>query len=270
MDYEKTGYLTEDYKFFHIKDMSDRVFDFHYHDFYKIIFFVRGDVSYIVEGKRYELTPHDFILVGRNEIHRPIVNPEVEYERFVLYLSDTFLSQYISDSLCMKDCFSKASAAHINVLRLPSRESTELLGILEQMALKDDKSEYGSDAEERLLLLQFLVALNKSVYVNGISTKVKPAFNETIVRVTEYINTHLEEKLSVDALSEGFSISRYHLMRLFKEYTGYTIHQYILEKRILYTKTLADQGEKIKDACVKAGFKDYTMYIRAKKKHDLK
>ena len=270
MDYEKTGYLTEDYKFFHIKDRSDRKYGFHYHDFYKIILFLKGHVSYNVEGKNYELKPLDLILVGRNEIHRPVVDPEAEYERFVLYLSDTFLSQKISSTLSLKDCFYKSSKEHINVLHLSSHDTTELNGILQRMEEKEGASEYGSDADERLLLLEFLIKLNESIEKNGISFTGKVAYSETIVSVSEFINAHLNEDLSLERLSKIFNVSRYHLMRLFKECTGYTIHQYIIEKRILYTKKLADGGEKIKDACVKAGFKDYTMYLRAKNKHDRK
>ena len=34
--YEKTGYLHDDFKIFHLKDTSMRPIDFHYHDFHKI------------------------------------------------------------------------------------------------------------------------------------------------------------------------------------------------------------------------------------------
>ena len=270
MDYEKTGYLTEDYKFFHIKDRSDREFSFHYHDFYKIIVFIKGSVSYNVEGKNYEPKPNDFILVAKNEIHRPVVDPEKEYERFVLYLSDSFLSQKLSETLNLKDCFERASASHINVFHLQGRDMTELMHLLERMESLENSDEYGQDARERLCVLEFLVRLNESVNKNGISSTGRVAYSETVVRLTEYINSNLGEDLSIEKLSEKFGVSRYALMRLFKECTGYTIHKYILEKRILYTKQLSDGGVKIKDACRMAGFSDYAMYLRAKKKHDLK
>ena len=32
--YEKTGYLHDDFKIFHLKDTSMRPIDFHYHDFH--------------------------------------------------------------------------------------------------------------------------------------------------------------------------------------------------------------------------------------------
>ena len=53
--YEKTGYLHEDFKIFHLKDTSMRPIDFHYHDFHKILIFRKGNISYNVEGRTYDL-----------------------------------------------------------------------------------------------------------------------------------------------------------------------------------------------------------------------
>ena len=73
MDFEKTGYLTEDYRFFYIKDRSDRKYSFHYHDFYKIIVFVKGMVNYNVEGKNYELKPYDLVQVDAYIVQNLVV-----------------------------------------------------------------------------------------------------------------------------------------------------------------------------------------------------
>lgn len=55
--YEKTGYLHDDFKIFHLKDTSMRPIDFHYHDFHKILIFRKGNISYNVEGRTYDLIP---------------------------------------------------------------------------------------------------------------------------------------------------------------------------------------------------------------------
>ena len=43
--YEKTGYLHDDFKIFHLKDTSMRPIDFHYHDFHKILIFRKIDTD---------------------------------------------------------------------------------------------------------------------------------------------------------------------------------------------------------------------------------
>ena len=68
---EKTGYLNEEFRLFHIKDQTSREFSWHYHDFHKVVVFFSGKASYHIEGKTYHLKPWDILLVDRHAIHRP-------------------------------------------------------------------------------------------------------------------------------------------------------------------------------------------------------
>ena len=43
---EKTGYLEQDFRLFHIKDQTKREFSYHYHDFHKVIIFLSGKAAY--------------------------------------------------------------------------------------------------------------------------------------------------------------------------------------------------------------------------------
>ncbi len=50
-NYEKTGYLKETFRLFHLKDSLAGEMNLHYHDFYKLIVFYQGNVTYMIEGK---------------------------------------------------------------------------------------------------------------------------------------------------------------------------------------------------------------------------
>ena len=56
------------------------------------------------------------------------------------------------------------------------------------------------------------------------------------------------------------------MMRKFKEETGYSMHQYILEKRILKARNLILTGVPATTASLECGFKDYSTFGRAYKK----
>ena len=51
---QKTGYLAEKLKLFHLSDKRQWTCPYHYHDFDKITLFFRGHVSYDVEGTAYD------------------------------------------------------------------------------------------------------------------------------------------------------------------------------------------------------------------------
>ncbi len=53
-EYKKVGYLTTDFKMFHLKDEEMRTFHYHYHDFHKILILLNGDVTYCIEGRSEE------------------------------------------------------------------------------------------------------------------------------------------------------------------------------------------------------------------------
>ena len=50
-EYKKVGYLTTDFKMFHLKDEEMRSFHYHYHDFHKILILLNEDVTYCIEGR---------------------------------------------------------------------------------------------------------------------------------------------------------------------------------------------------------------------------
>ena len=43
---EKTGYLNEEFRLFHIKDQTKKEFAYHYHDFHKVVIFISGKAAY--------------------------------------------------------------------------------------------------------------------------------------------------------------------------------------------------------------------------------
>ena len=57
-NYEKRGYLLEDFRLFHLKDDRGTKVDYHYHEFCKIVLLLSGSGSYTVEGRRSAARRH--------------------------------------------------------------------------------------------------------------------------------------------------------------------------------------------------------------------
>ena len=88
---QKTGYLAEKLKLFHLSDKRQWTCPYHYHDFDKITLFFRGHVSYDVEGTAYDLQPFDIVVIPAGRIHRPIIYGDDVYERIIAYISPAYL-----------------------------------------------------------------------------------------------------------------------------------------------------------------------------------
>ena len=51
-------------------------------------------------------------------------------------------------------------------------------------------------------------------------------------RVREYIDTHLDQKLSIESLAETAGLSMFHFARAFKQSEGVTPHDYLIQRRV--------------------------------------
>ena len=59
--------------------------------------------------------------------------------------------------------------------------------------------------------------------------------------VREYIHEHLQENISLDELAGSVGLSRYHFARRFRQSTGTTPHEFVLQQRVERAKTLLDR-----------------------------
>lgn len=263
--YEKQGYLYDDFRMFHLKDHQKREFEFHYHDFYKLLFFIKGRVTYNIEGKNYILKPYDMVLISQGEIHKPEVSFEEPYERVIFYVSKEWFAKYKTEAYDMEYCFQKALREKKHVLRFSILENSVFRDIIKRMKENAFREEYASKLYGDALFLEFFIELNRCCMDGRGSFEQTSSCNSKMIEIMEYINGHLSDRLDVEFLADKFYISKYHMMRAFKKETGYSVHQYITEKRILLAKKLIDSGMTAGNACIECGFKDYSAFSRAYK-----
>lgn len=261
--YEKKGYLNSEFKLFHLTDQESHEIEYHYHDFDKITIFIKGTVNYMVEGKSYELKPYDIVLVKHNDIHRLSVDASTVYERIIVYISPGFMNAYKTDSYDLSFCFQRAVKEHSNVLRIPSLEKSSLFKAILRLEKSFLDDGYAAELYRQVLFLEFMIHLNRAAAKNHLEFIDTDNCNAKIVQILQYINEHLDGDLSIDTLARHFYISKYHMMRQFKQETGYTIGNYITQKRLLLAKELILSGVPGTQACFDCGYHDYSTFSRA-------
>ena len=264
--YTKRGYLNSDFKLFHLKDSISQEFEYHYHDFHKITIFIHGDVQYIVEGKSYQLSPYDIVLVNRGELHRIQVSGKEPYERIIVYISPSFIEAYRTDKYDLSYCFTKARREHSSVLRIHSMEKSSLLRTTLRLEQSFKENEFAGELYQQLLFLEFMIQLNRAAIRNRIDFIDSGPYNPKVRHLLQYINDHLCEPMDMDTLASKLYTSKYHLMRVFKAETDCTIGNYIRHKRLFYAHELILQGNAVTEACFRSGFKDYSSFSRTYKK----
>jgi len=260
----KSGYLNKDFQLFHLKDKKNQDFEFHYHDFNKIIIFLSGKVTYLIEGKAYYLKPWDILLVNNHDVHKPIIDSSETYERIVIWANSHFIENHNYENCDLSTCFKLANEKSFNLIRLEAEFQNYIKFIIKSLEASLDSNDFGSKLLNNSLFIQLLIYLNR-VHLGNMYIMEDEAlkYDKQIEKILKYINSNLCTDLSIEFLSQEFYISKYHLMHKFKKETGYTLHNYVMQKRLLMAKDLIKNGEPITKTYIQCGFNDYSCFLRS-------
>lgn len=219
----------------------------------------------MVEGVTYFLQPWDLLLVQHNLIHKPIIDPTEPYERVVVWLGREWLENRSDPGEALDTCFSITQERGFHLLRFAPQRRLWYMDHIQRMEEALREEDFGAARMADTLCQQLLIAVNRDILRDRTAQDQRDSYrlDAKMEEVLRYIARHLEEELTVDALAGKFYISRYYLMHRFKAVTGYTLHQYISQKRLLRAGELIRSGVPVMKAAEQAGFGDYSTFLRS-------
>lgn len=255
------------FEFFHFLDLSPPSVGFHFHDFFEVFFFLSGDVRYTVEGRCYNLRPGDILLTKPHDLHHPEVLPGKPYERYVLWVNERFVSHSRAVGDDLSACFHDADQRQYKLIRPDGETLTKMRQQCWRIAEAQRSEAFGAKNLLYSAVADFVVYLNRAYFETPDSIRQDITENDTINEIVSYLEAHLSsENLSVNVLAERFHLSKFHLNRKFKQFTGLTPYQYILKKRLITARTLLRSGVPVLDSCMSCGFGDYSNFLKAFKR----
>jgi len=264
-NYKKRGYLLENFRLFHLRSAQGAQVDYHYHEFCKILLLLSGGGGYYIDGQRYLLQAGDIVLLGSRSIHRPELDTGTPYERIIIYISPEYLQRSSTEDCDLLSIFSGEQG---HVLRLKDSRRRRLFQLAASLEEDLSREDFGREILSSAGLLRLLVELGRTMHRDGASgpSPVMPR-NERIREIIRYIDQHLADDIDIGDLAQRFFISKYHMMRLFRQETGTTIHLYVTQKRLMLARSLIDGGMRATEACYRCGFRSYSSFTRACAKH---
>ncbi len=258
--------LSKDFELYYYNDTSLREVARHAHDYYEFYFFLEGNVSIQIDKELYAVTYGDIVIMPPGISHRPVIhNVDVPYRRFVFWISQEFCSHLLNLSpdygyLMQLVQTQKKFLFHNDRVTFHSIHS-RLITLLEEM----QGNRFGKAANISLCVNDLILHLNRLIYerFHPVSVKETTSLYESICT---FIETHMEEDLSLERLAGEFFVSKYHIAHIFKENLGLSIHQYITKKRLAYCRQSILSDVSITKAYETYGFGDYSSFYRAFKK----
>ncbi len=226
----------------------------HCHDRYEITYTVSPSGRYIVEGSEHKVVCGTVMLIAPMRYHHVSLDESDAAEIYTLYFDKSILSPTILSMLekITKDEEERGRVYSYDIV------SPELIFAFERFKLINSLPATEGKAYMHNLLSEILILLSAT---EGVSMHHNE--NELGARVAKYINLSLEKNICLDKLAQKFFVSKYHLCRAFKTYSGTTVHAYINHKRILHAKRLIESGMTASHVAERVGFGDYSAFYRA-------
>ena len=233
------------------------------HAEFEIFLFIRGDVHYIVEHSIYPLRPGDILIFNSTELHYPTFLSEAEYERISIHFNPALVQQLSTSRTQLLHRFLARPQGKNNLIRLSIFDLKRFHELAMKLTEETRSRQWGADILAKIHLAELLLLLENGQQEEQTHTALSPY----VQQVLDYIDSTLPAPIALADVAAALSIDRFHLNKVFKREMGTTVYNFVLLKRLNLARSYLVRGDSVGDACSKAGFNDYTNFIRTFKKY---
>lgn len=232
-------------------------FNMHTHESYELYYFVGGNGIYRVEGTPYPLEEGDILIMRPAEAHYIDITDNKPYTRLSVNFKANLFS-YIDPDGKLLAPFNGRKIGTFNRYRAENFKS-DAYSVFIKNIMTDSP-------DRRVQTITNLLPLLNEIYL-AFGSVTETEINKSLdSRIISYINRHISEDITLDAICEKFYISKTHLCRIFKKATASTVGEYITVKRLVNARQLILSGTPPTKAYLQCGFRDYSVFYRAYKK----
>ncbi|MGM0124649.1 hypothetical protein IGI37_002043 [Enterococcus sp. AZ194] len=257
--------LSNDYELFHVKDLviQEKTL-YHYHDFYEIHCTLSGTANFYLDGKQYSLKPGSVIFINSLDLHRIVKQDSEVFERVYMFITPNFLRAHSSKYTNLERCFHPTGTTKSKIIQT---DPEQIRSYLSQLEKPINKKDYGMDLIYTQQFINLLVYLNQLVMREENEIQPKEVLeNSMIEELMVYVSENLDAPLTLEDVAKKFFVSKYYIARMFKKTTGFTFHNYVLKKRLLYAKQLLVTYKNSNEIYLQCGFKSYPHFLKSFKK----
>lgn len=177
-----------------------------------------GELKY--NGKIFDLCPNSLVFIDCMEEHS-FHTTKPEWEHSVLHFSGG------NSRFIYQDYFQDESIIILPKVNQFQHLLEKLLQTNSQVSLYHNLEIH----EQVTTLLRYILSEKEH-------QEKKDNMPQTITYLSQYLEHNYSKDITLDDMAEFSNLSKYHLSREFKKYTGFTPHDYMNEVRISHAKTL--------------------------------
>ena len=229
-------------------------FTLHTHPICEILFVKSGKITYMIEGKNYEVGKNMLVFTRPSKGHSIVFEDGSEYERYLILFDDKALF----------DGLYKKIPKNFDVLEFGNNS------IVIQLFEKFDyycKHLEGADLKKVLYGLTRELLYNIIISSNEAESPGFHIVNRLVKDAVKYIDENIASNISIQEICDSLFITKSHLHHLFIKYLKMSPKKYIVSKKLVLARRKLRSGAKPVQIYANLGFSDYSSFYRAYKSY---
>lgn len=236
----------------------------HFHPYYEMYVLLSGERNYFIRDRTYRVKPGDLVLIGKHELHKTLDGSTPEHERLLIHFHDSFVHTLAaSQAKWLLAPFQR----DVKVIRPVKPELT--LAPAERMLKELRERSPGNDIALKLSVLDLLLAAARHTHADepAAGSRSVPSAKDKTTDIIRYINEAYSEPLTLGLLADRYFVSPWHLSRIFKEATGFSLTDYISLTRVKEAQRLLRETDRsITEVAANVGFDNFSHFGKTFKK----
>ena len=231
----------------------------HVHDFFELYMLLDGKGEFCVETTVYTIQPGDLVLVRPGEAHFARISLGHPYERLYIQFPAKLLTQTLNGKL-----LTPFLDRPLGVYNRYAQE--ELPQQIVQSCMAEIFSKPDSDQMRTLAYVLPVLQCICDCWESKQRTPQPEVQNTLPNQIIAYISQNLFELKNPAQVANRFYISESQLNRVFRNFTGSSLWEYVRLKRLFFAREMIAAGRLPGEAAALCGFPEYSTFYRAYKK----
>lgn len=232
---------------------SQRHFFEHSHVHAELFLFLHGDAEMIIQGKPIALQKNDLLIIPKDVRHYIHILKSTPYARMCMHIQTNFLYE-----LGLRDLAQISESENVYTANLTDTPFIQTLPRASQTAsnMLGEQAQTALFYERLLALYHSLPQLQKN--------QSEPV--RLLDKARFYIESHLENELTLEILAENLFVSPAYLCKVFRKQIGVPVMHFVNERRIRKAKQLILDGVPLKEVYLSCGYENYVTFFRVFRK----
>ncbi len=225
-----------------------------WHENVEILYCTNGSATIVLDARQYPFCPGTIAVANAYCVHTTMQEKQLDYHCLI-----------IDKSFCQENGIDTSFLQFQEIIREESavRAMEAVVRAYEAYNAED----LYAVADIRYAVLGLLLTLSKHYLVSTGQDPQVFASRERVKRAVAYIRNHFSSPVSLQEVADAVGISKYHLSREFRKFTGSTVFETINMTRCAEAKNMITQGMPVSEAAFNCGYTNLSYFTRSFKKY---